>query len=90
MSRSAFSLKIHLALELARSLPAPASSDPAGKGLLRIASQCLHPTAQLRRMNVQVLQDLRIRDPAISDQAYSLKLEFSREPSSLHDTPPVP
>jgi hypothetical protein len=31
--------------------------------------------AQLRRMNVQVLRCLRIRDPAISDQPNSFRLE---------------
>ena len=46
--------------------------------------------AQLCRMNLQVFRGLRIRDPAISDQAHSLKLELPRKSSSLHDSPPVP
>src|ERR1700722_8167985 len=50
----------------------------AGECLLRIVAKCLHPIAQLRRMYAQILRCLRIRDPAISDQPNSLKLELSR------------
>src|SRR5580704_19781674 len=58
--------------------------------MLRIVRKCLHPIAQLRRMHLQVFGRLRVRDPAIPDQPYRLKLELPRKPSSLHDPPPVP
>src|SRR5262245_7485986 len=62
----------------------------ARKGVLRIIAELLHPVAQLRGVNVQVLRCLRIRYASILDQAHSLKLELPREPSSLHDPPPAP
>src|SRR5262245_23051083 len=62
----------------------------ARKGVLRIIGELLHPVAQLRCVNVQILRCLRIRYASILDQAHSLKLELPRELSSLHDPPPAP
>src|SRR5262245_249545 len=62
----------------------------ARKGVLRIIGELLHPVAQLRCVNVQILRCLRIRHASILDQAHSLKLELPRELSSLHDPPPAP
>src|SRR4051812_40093798 len=86
MSRSAFSLAtsrlscellgLHLAV--------------AWKGLLWIVGELLHPVAQLRRVNVQVLRRLRIRYASILNQAHRLKLELPRKLPSLHDPPPAP
>src|SRR5947207_15182407 len=58
--------------------------------MLRILGQLLHPIAQLRRVNVQVLRCLHIRHASILDQAHGLKLELPRELPSLHDPPPAP
>src|SRR5580658_2184385 len=41
-------------------------------------------------MHIQVFGCLRVRDPAILDQPHRFKLELSRKPSPLHDSPPVP
>src|SRR4051812_46377040 len=86
MSRSAFSLAtsrlscellgLHLAV--------------AWKGLLWIVGELLHPVAQLRRVNVQVLRRPPIGHASILDQAHRLKLELPRKLPSLHDPPPAP
>src|SRR5262249_743947 len=62
----------------------------ARKGVLRILGELLHPIAQLRRVNVQVLRCLHIGHASILDQAHGLKLELPRELPSLHDPPPAP
>src|SRR3978361_1659410 len=62
----------------------------AGESMLGIVPERLHPTAQLRRMNAQVLRRLHIRHAPILDQAHSLKLELSCELPPLHDAPPIP
>src|ERR1700755_34585 len=41
-------------------------------------------------MHLQVFGRRSIRDPAILDQAHSLKLELSRNLPPLHDAPPAP
>src|SRR5262249_14006504 len=58
--------------------------------MLRVLGQLLHPIAQLRRVNVQVLRRLHIGHASILDQAHGLKLELSRKLPSLHDPPPAP
>src|SRR6476619_3967689 len=58
--------------------------------MLRVLGQLLHPIAQLRRVNVQVLRRLHIGHASIFDQAHGLKLELSRKLPSLHDPPPAP
>src|SRR6266849_4297113 len=58
--------------------------------MLRIIRQRLHPVAQLRRMDTQVLRGLHIRHAAFLDQPHSLKLELARKLPSLHDPPPAP
>src|SRR5215470_3469974 len=62
----------------------------ARKGVLRIIGELLHPVAQLRCVNVQILRCLHIGHASILDQAHGLKLELPRELSSLHDPPPAP
>ena len=62
----------------------------AGKGMLRIVGQLLHPVAKLRWVDAQILRRLHIRYASILDQAHSLKLELPRELPPLHDAPPVP
>src|ERR1700704_1247569 len=71
------------------SAPWPASAV-AWKGLLWILGELLHPIAQLRRVNVQVLRRLHIRYASILNQAHRLKLELPRKLPSLHDPPPAP
>src|SRR5437879_2748186 len=56
----------------------------------RVLGQLLHPIAQLRRVNVQVLRRLLIGHASILDQAHSLKLELPDKLPSLHDPPPAP
>src|SRR6185437_9542753 len=56
----------------------------------RVLGQLLHPIAQLRRVNVQVLRRLHIGHASILDQAHGLKFELSRKLPSLHDPPPAP
>src|SRR5262245_17531472 len=88
MSRSAFSFatsRLSWAIELLRLYLAVAR-----KGVLRILGELLHPIAQLRRVNVQVLRCLHIGHASILDQAHGLKLELPRELPSLHDPPPAP
>jgi hypothetical protein len=58
--------------------------------MLRVLGELLHPIAQLRRVNVQVLRRLHIGHASILDQAHGLKLELSRKLPSLHDPPPAP
>src|ERR1700756_2847520 len=58
--------------------------------MLRVLGQLLHPIAQLRRVNVQVLRRLHIGHASILDQAHGLKFELSRKLPSLHDPPPAP
>src|SRR2546430_4578088 len=58
--------------------------------MLRVLGQLLHPIAQLRRVNVQVLRRLHIGHASILDQAHGLKLELSRKLPSLHDPAPAP
>src|SRR5262249_27081794 len=62
----------------------------ARESMLRVLGQLLHPIAQLRRVNVQVLRRLHIGHASILDQAHGLKLELSRKLPSLHDPPPAP
>jgi hypothetical protein len=58
----------------------------AGKRMLRIVGELLHPIAQLRGMHTNVLRCLRIRHAALLDQAHSLKLELACELPPLHDS----
>src|SRR5262249_27783788 len=62
----------------------------ARESMLRVLGQLLHPIAQLRRVNVQVLRRLHIGHASILDQAHGFKLELSRKLPSLHDPPPAP
>jgi hypothetical protein len=58
----------------------------ARESMLRVLGQFLHPIAQLRRVNVQVLRRLNIGHASILDQAHRLKLELPREFPSLSMT----
>src|SRR5436190_21686938 len=89
MSRSAFSLA-HFALEPRDLQLLGLHLTLLGERMLRIIRQRLHPVAQLRRMDTQVLRGLHIRHAAFLDQPHSLKLELARKLPSLHDPPPAP
>src|SRR5262245_10713636 len=58
--------------------------------MLRVLGQLLHPIAQFRPVNVQVLRRLHIGHASILDQAHGLKLELAGKLPSLHDPPPAP
>src|SRR5689334_9629163 len=80
----------HLALELRDLQLRGLHPTVSGECVLDIIGEGLHPIAQLRRMHLQVLRSLRVRDPSIPDQPYCFKLELPRKPPSLHDPPPAP
>src|SRR6476646_3796756 len=63
----------------------------AGERMLRIVGESLHPVAQLRDVNAEVLRRLRIGNAALLDQPNCLKLELTCElPTPLHGLPPAP
>jgi transposase len=58
--------------------------------VLRVGRKLLHPVAQPRGVDAQILRRLHIRHAPILDQAHSLKLELSRKLPPLQDAPAIP